>query len=81
MELWEYNCCIKAYNDKKKEEAKETITAAWMTANLANTAIAGKLKPLKSYVEAEQEKAPQLSYEEFDRKLKSAKKWGDIFGA
>lgn len=81
MELWEYNCCIKAYNGGKKEEAKETITAAWTTANLANTAIAGKLKPLKSYVVAEQEKAPQLSYEEFDRKLKSAKKGGDIFGA
>jgi hypothetical protein len=52
-----------------------------MTANLSNTAIAGKLKPLKEYVEAEQEKAPQLSYEEFDRKLISAKKGGDIFGA
>lgn len=75
MELWEFNCCVKAHNRKKKEAAKEAVAVSWQTARFSSAAFAGKLKPLKNYLEMADQtatKAPTVSREEFNRNLKLA---------
>lgn len=68
MELWEFNCCVREARERQEAEAKETITRAWLQANLTNAAMAGKLKPLKNYIQAE-EIGDSISIEEFERLL------------
>lgn len=72
MELWEFNCCVRTAQQKKKEEGKENFANAWLMANLTNAAMAGKLKPLKYYLEEKQ--AETITYDEFEELLEKAER-------
>ncbi len=82
MELWEFNACVKAYNEKQSARAKDMLAACWQAAAFAGAAFAGKLRRLDYYLKrAKRVAAPKVSKEEFERKLKLAKRGGRIGGA
>jgi hypothetical protein len=77
MELWQFNACINAYNERKQAEDKQKLFFAWCTANWTGAAFAGKLRKFSNYVKEEQtepvERGSALTREqmdEFDRRLK-----------
>ena len=75
--MWEFNLCVKEYNLMQKENQKKEISKAWHIANFTGAAFAGKLKKLSHYLDdTAAEKAPIISKEEFDRKLKEAERGG-----
>jgi hypothetical protein len=75
MELWEFNCCVRAYNEKQAGEGQEQIAISWQTAALTGAAFAGKLKRLNHYLkDNETKRAPAISREEFDERLKRAER-------
>lgn len=79
MELWEFVCCVKAYNRKQDIEAKDRLAIAWQTAAFVGAAFAGKLKSLKSYIKeidnnGTKDTAPVVSREEFESKLAEAER-------
>ena len=45
MELWEFNCCVKAHNRKKKDAAKEAVAVSWETARFSSAAFASVVGP------------------------------------
>lgn len=61
------------------ERSKSDIAKAWRTANFIGAAFSGKLKNLSEYLSDSKKIAPQISFEEFDRKF--AEKAGEINGA
>lgn len=70
MELWEFNNCVAAFNEQQAERSKEMTALAWQTANFVGAAFAGKLRKLSWYLdEAVTHAAPQVSKEEFERRL------------
>ncbi len=78
MELWEFQRCIQAYNDRQQRAAREALATAWQTAAFVGAAFAGKLRRLDAYLkETETTKAPQLSKEEFERRLQRIKGGAD----
>lgn len=75
MELWELNDCVKEYNLMQKESSRLDTTRAWQIANFTGAAFAGKLRKLSTYIkENKKNKAPKVSREEFDRKLREAER-------
>lgn len=79
MELWELNSCVKAYNRRRRDEARDNFTVSWQTAALCGAAFAGKLKKLNYYLDktgTEKSSAPKISKAEFEEKLKAAKEAG-----
>ncbi len=74
MELWEFNACVRAYNRKQREEAKERMAVAWQTASFVGAALAGKLRRLNYYLKDDEKiTAPEISKEEFDARLRALK--------
>jgi len=74
MELWEFNACVRAYNEKRQDEAKERLFIAWRTAAFTGAAFAGKLRSFSHYVkDTDKKTAPQTSKGEFEARLKALK--------
>lgn len=75
MELWEFNLCVQEYNEIQKEKIQNDTASAWQTANFTGAAFCGKLKKLSYYLkEKETVHAPEISKDEFDRKLAEAER-------
>jgi len=77
MELWQFNSCVRAFNEQKKAKDRQNLFYAWCTANWTGAALAGKLRKFTSYIKEEQaetvERGTALTREqmdEFDRRLK-----------
>lgn len=71
MTLWEFNSCLRAYNNKQLDKGKEQMAVCWQTAALTGNAFAGKLRPLKNYLKDEKKvTAPKVDRDEFERRLK-----------
>ena len=49
MELWEFNACARAFNERGRAEDRREMLAAYVTANWTAAALAGKLKPFSRY--------------------------------
>jgi len=74
MELWEFNACVRAYNEKRQDESKERLFVAWRTAAWVGESFAGKLRRFSHYVKDSGKKpAPKISKEEFEARLKALK--------
>lgn len=73
MELWEFNNCVSAFNEKQKERSRESLVQAWQIANFVGAAFSGKLRDPAYYLEESQvSTAPKISKDEFEEKLKRA---------
>jgi hypothetical protein len=73
MELWEFNACARAFNERKRIADRRELLAAYCAANWAAAALAGKLKAFSYYYNDEQSGGRSLTreeMEEFDRKCK-----------
>lgn len=68
LHLWEFYACCRAYKKRCEAEQQEQVALAWSTANFASAAIAGKLKPLSTYLSSAQSSvsAPSITQEEMD---------------
>lgn len=71
MDLWEFNAYAHAYNKKMRDDADRNTMLAYSIAVFTNAGLRGKLKSLKHYIKPHETgvKRPQISKEEFDRKL------------
>ncbi|MPW25945.1 hypothetical protein GC105_09095 [Alkalibaculum sp. M08DMB] len=76
MELWEFNCCVKAFNKRQAEQGKELISTSWQTASFTGAAFAGKLKKLDTYLKEEGNKkvSPKVNKKEFEKRLAKAER-------
>lgn len=75
MELWEFNACVYAYNDRQKQKGNELITLAWHTANFQR---AKRMKNLSEYIKSDDKKlAPQVNKSEFEKRLAQAERRGN----
>lgn len=54
MELWEFNECVKAFNQDKKDKNKEVLAICYQIAAFTGQAFAGKLKKLSYYLKDEE---------------------------
>ena len=85
MHLWEFNACVRASNEKRRNDAQDLVATNWQAAALNGAAFAGKLKPLKAYLKNGIEPAkntkstpdkPGINKEEFEARLSKAKRKG-----
>jgi len=75
MELWEFNICIQEYNKMQSENMQNDTANSWMTANFTGAAFCGKLRKLEYYLkQREVNKAPEISKNDFERKLADAER-------
>lgn len=59
----------------QEEKTRSETAYAWQTANFTGAAFAGKLRRLSSYLKKEKtSKAPEVSREVFEEKLKEAER-------
>lgn len=81
MELWEFNSCVKGFNDTRAANEKLSFVRVWETAALTGSAFAGKLKKLGHYTkdstteQSGQTLTPQ-EMDEFDRKYQAQQSEG-----
>jgi hypothetical protein len=78
MELWEFNACARAFNERKRADDRREMLAAYCMAAWNAAALAGKLKAFSHYYSEEQADGQALTreeMEEFDRKYRA--KGGD----
>lgn len=74
LALWELNAAVKARNEHRRAESKRELALCWQTASFTGAAFGGKLKRLSHYLRDDQKQAaPQVSREEFERRLAAAK--------
>lgn len=83
MRLWEFNACVRGFNRKQKDSARDLLASNWQTAALTGAAFAGKLKSLNHYMKNDVEPVknkkktpdkPDISIEDFEDKLRRAKR-------
>lgn len=73
MELWEFNACVAAYNEKRKDDAINQIHSAWQIGYFCGLAFNGKLRKVETYIkDTVAHPAPYIDINEFNEKLKDA---------
>jgi hypothetical protein len=75
MELWEFNACARAFNERRRAEDRRAALAAYNGANWTAAALAGKLKVFSHYYSEGQDREDagaqaltRAEMDEFDRK-------------
>jgi len=78
MELWEFNACARALNERRCAEDRRETLGAYVTANWTAAALAGKLKPFSHYYneqrtegQAEGQALTREEMDELDRKYEA----------